>query len=70
MNCSAGAAAIDLRGLMGQTLWYYINASLDERFDLNVIVDTNAIPVSLINRADLMTGASVVGGAMPFQGSI
>lgn len=70
-NGSAGAATIDLRGLGPNRTLVLINGRRMVPFDLNGVVDTNAIPVSLINRVDLMTGgASVVYGADAVSGVV
>ena len=67
-NGSAGAATIDLRGLGPNRTLVLINGRRMVPFDLNGVVDTNAIPVSLINRVDLMTGAHrSYMERMPFQ---
>lgn len=63
-NGTGGAATIDLRGLGSNRSLVLINGRRLVPYNLNGTVDTNAIPIALLNRVDLVTGgASVVYGA-------
>jgi outer membrane receptor protein involved in Fe transport len=63
-NGSAGGATIDLRGLGSNRSLVLINGRRLVPFSLDGTVDTNSIPLALLNRVDLVTGgASVVYGA-------
>jgi len=63
-NGSGGAATIDLRGLGSNRSLVLINGRRLVPFSLDGTVDTNSIPLALLNRVDLVTGgASVVYGA-------
>src|SRR5690606_22115273 len=68
-NGTAGAATLDLRGLRGnidganRTL-VLVDGRRPVPFNLSSIVDTNTIPLSLLQSVDVLTGgASVVYGA-------
>lgn len=70
-NGSGGAATIDLRGLGPNRTLVLVNGRRLVPFNLNGAVDTNAIPLGLISRVDLMTGgASVVYGADAVSGVV
>ena len=63
-NGSGGGATIDLRGLGANRSLVLINGRRVVPFDLYGAVDTNAIPIALLQRVDLVTGgASAVYGA-------
>ncbi|MDN4036025.1 TonB-dependent receptor domain-containing protein [Massilia sp. YIM B02443] len=63
-NGTGGGASIDLRGLGANRSLVLINGRRIVPFNLNGTVDTNSIPLALINRVDVLTGgASVVYGA-------
>lgn len=63
-NGTGGAATIDLRGLGSNRSLVLINGRRLVPYNLNGTVDTNAIPIALLSRVDLVTGgASVVYGA-------
>lgn len=63
-NGTAGAATIDLRGLGSNRSLVLVNGRRLVPFNLGGTVDTNAIPMALISRVDLVTGgASVAYGA-------
>ena len=63
-NGTGGAATIDLRGLGSNRSLVLINGRRLVPYNLNGTVDTNSIPIALLNRVDLVTGgASVVYGA-------
>ncbi|MEW6763928.1 MAG: TonB-dependent receptor [Pseudomonadota bacterium] len=63
-NGSGGAATIDLRGLGSNRSLVLINGRRLVPYNLDGNVDTNSIPLALLNRVDLVTGgASVVYGA-------
>ena len=66
-----GAATIDLRGLGPNRTLVLVNGRRLVPFNLNGTVDTNAIPLALIGRVDLMTGgASMVYGADAVSGVV
>jgi iron complex outermembrane receptor protein len=70
-NGTGGAATIDLRGLGSNRTLVLLNGRRLVPYNLSGVVDTNAIPVALINRVDLMTGgASVVYGADAISGVV
>jgi iron complex outermembrane receptor protein len=77
-NGTGGGATIDLRGLSANSGDQNSNRTLvlvDGRrfvpFDLNGFVDTNSIPLSLLQRTDLITGgASAVYGADAVAGVV
>ncbi|WP_342114119.1 TonB-dependent receptor domain-containing protein [Pseudoduganella sp. OTU4001] len=63
-NGTGGGATIDLRGLGPNRSLVLVNGRRLVPFNLNGTVDTNSIPIALLNRVDLITGgASVVYGA-------
>ena len=63
-NGTGGAATIDLRGLGSNRSLVLVNGRRIVPYNLSGTVDTNAIPMALINRVDLVTGgASVAYGA-------
>jgi iron complex outermembrane receptor protein len=68
---TGGAATIDLRGLGANRTLVLVNGRRLVPFSLNGAVDTNAIPLALLSRVDLMTGgASVVYGADAVSGVV
>ena len=70
-NGSGGIATIDLRGLGPQRTLVLINGRRMVPADLTGRVDTNAIPVALLERIDLVTGgASAVYGADAVSGVV
>jgi outer membrane receptor protein involved in Fe transport len=70
-NGNFGGATIDLRGLGPNRTLVLVNGRRLVPFNLNGTVDTNAIPLALISRVDLMTGgASVVYGADAVSGVV
>lgn len=70
-NGSGGIATIDLRGLGPQRTLVLINGRRVVPSDLNARVDTNIIPLSLLERVDLVTGgASAVYGADAVAGVV
>jgi len=70
-NGSGGIATIDLRGLGPQRTLVLINGRRLTPADLNARVDTNTIPVALLERIDLVTGgASAVYGADAVSGVV
>lgn len=70
-NGSGGAATIDLRGLGSQRSLVLVNGRRFVPYDLSGTVDTNSVPLALINRTDLLTGgASVVYGADAVAGVV
>lgn len=70
-NGTGGAATIDMRGLGSNRTLVLVNGRRLVPYNLSGVVDTNAIPVSLLNRVDLMTGgASVVYGADAVAGVV
>lgn len=70
-NGSGGGATIDLRGLGPNRSLVMINGRRMVPFNLNGAVDTNSIPLALLNRVDLLTGgASVSYGADAVAGVI
>jgi outer membrane receptor protein involved in Fe transport len=70
-NGSGGAATIDLRGLGTNRTLVLINGRRLVPFNLDSVVDTNAVPVSLLSRVDIVTGgASVVYGADAVSGVV
>ncbi len=63
-NGTAGGATIDLRGLGSNRSLVLIDGRRVVPFDLSGSVDTNVIPIALLQRVDLVTGgASAVYGA-------
>lgn len=70
-NGSNGTASIDLRGLGTNRTLVLINGRRVVPATLGGVVDTNAIPVSLIDRIDVITGgASAVYGADAVAGVV
>ena len=70
-NGSGGIATIDLRGLGPNRTLVLINGRRAVPADLTGRVDTNAIPVALLERIDLVTGgASAVYGADAVSGVV
>lgn len=70
-NGSGGGATIDLRGLGANRTLVLIDGRRPVPFDLSGVVDTNSIPLALIQRVDLVTGgASAVYGADAVAGVI
>ena len=70
-NGSGGIATINLRGLGPQRTLVLINGRRMVPADLTGRVDTNAIPVALLERIDLVTGgASAVYGADAVSGVV
>lgn len=70
-NGTGGAATIDMRGLGSNRTLVLVNGRRLVPYNLGGVVDTNAIPVSLLSRVDLMTGgASVVYGADAVAGVV
>lgn len=70
-NGTGGAATINLRGLGSNRTLVLLNGRRIVPFDLDGQVDTNSIPVALINRTDLLTGgASVAYGADAVSGVV
>ena len=68
---TSGAATIDLRGLGPNRTLVLVNGRRLVPFSLAGAVDTNAIPLALLSRVDLMTGgASVVYGADAVSGVV
>ncbi|MBV8037532.1 TonB-dependent receptor [Roseateles sp.] len=70
-NGSNGTASIDLRGLGSNRTLVLINGRRIVPATLGGVVDTNTIPVSLLDRVDLVTGgASAVYGADAVSGVV
>ncbi|MDH4260208.1 MAG: TonB-dependent receptor plug domain-containing protein, partial [Gammaproteobacteria bacterium] len=70
-NGSGGGATIDLRGLGPQRTLVLVDGRRLVPFDLSGRVDTNSVPVALIERVDLVTGgASAVYGADAITGVV
>lgn len=70
-NGSGGGATIDLRGLGTNRTLVLINGRRMVPFNLAGVVDTNSIPVALLERIDLFTGgASAVYGADAVAGVV
>ncbi len=70
-NGTVGAATIDLRGLGPNRTLVLVNGRRLVPFNLNGAADTNAIPLALLSRVDLLTGgASVVYGADAVSGVV
>lgn len=70
-NGSGGIATIDLRGLGPQRTLVLVNGRRMTPADLQARVDTNSIPVALLERIDLVTGgASAVYGADAVSGVV
>lgn len=70
-NGSGGGATVDLRGLGTNRTLVLVNGRRVVPFNLAGVVDTNSIPVALLQRVDLVTGgASAVYGADAVAGVI
>ena len=70
-NGTGGGATIDLRGLGSNRTLVLINGRRMVPFDLNAVVDTNSVPLALLERVDLVTGgASAVYGADAVSGVV
>lgn len=70
-NGSTGIASIDLRGLGSNRTLVLVNGRRLVPANLGGVVDTNNIPVSLLERVDLVTGgASAVYGADAVAGVV
>ncbi len=70
-NGSNGTASIDLRGLGSNRTLVLINGRRFVPATLGGVVDTNSVPVSLLERVDLVTGgASAVYGADAVSGVV
>jgi len=70
-NGSTGIASIDLRGLGSNRTLVLFNGKRMVPANLFGVVDTNNVPVSLIDRVDLVTGgASAVYGADAVSGVV
>ena len=70
-NGSNGTASIDLRGMGSNRTLVLINSRRIVPATLGGVVDTNTIPVSLLDRVDLVTGgASAVYGADAMSGVV
>lgn len=70
-NGSGGGATIQLRGLGTNRTLVLINGRRMVPFNLAGVVDTNSIPISLLERVDIVTGgASAVYGADAVTGVV
>lgn len=70
-NGSGGGATIDLRGLGTNRSLVLINGRRMVPFNLAGVVDTNSIPIALLERIDVFTGgASAVYGADAVAGVV
>ena len=70
-NGSGGGATVDLRGLGTNRTLVLVNGRRVVPFNLAGVVDTNSIPVALIERVDLVTGgASAIYGADAVAGVV
>jgi iron complex outermembrane receptor protein len=70
-NGSNGTASIDLRGLGSNRTLVLINGRRMVPATLGGVVDTNTVPISLLERVDLVTGgASAVYGADAVSGVV
>ncbi len=70
-NGSTGIASIDLRGLGSNRTLVLINGRRFVPANLGGVVDTNNVPVSLLEKVDLLTGgASVAYGADAVSGVV
>ena len=70
-NGSTGIASIDLRGLGSNRTLVLFNGKRFVPANLGGVVDTNNVPVSLLERVDLVTGgASAVYGADAVSGVV
>jgi outer membrane receptor protein involved in Fe transport len=70
-NGSAGVATVNLRGLGAQRNVLLMDGKRMVPYDINGIVDTQQIPIALVERIDLITGgASAVYGSDAISGAI
>ena len=70
-NGTGGGATIDLRGLGNNRSLVLVNGRRLVPFDLNGVVDTNSVPIALLQRVDVFTGgASAVYGADAVAGVV
>lgn len=70
-NGTSGAATVDLRGLGPERTLLLMNGRRMTPFNHNGRVDTSSIPVSLIERIDIVTGgASAVYGSDAVAGAV
>jgi iron complex outermembrane receptor protein len=70
-NGSTGIASVDLRGMGANRTLVLINGKRFVPSNLGGVVDTNNVPVSLLDRIDLVTGgASAVYGADAVAGVV
>ena len=70
-NGSGGGATIDLRGLGPNRTLVLLDGRRIVPFNLNGTVDTNVIPIALLQRVDIVTGgASAVYGADAISGVV
>lgn len=70
-NGTGGGATIDLRGLGSNRSLVLVNGRRLVPFDLNGVVDTNSVPIALLQRVDVFTGgASAVYGADAVAGVV
>ena len=70
-NGADGGAAIDLRGLGSNRNLVLIDGRRFVPFNLTGVVDTNSIPIGMLERVDLVTGgASAVYGADAVSGVV
>ena len=70
-NGSGGGATIQLRGLGTNRTLVLVNGRRMVPFNLAGVVDTNSIPISLLERVDIVTGgASAVYGADAVTGVV
>lgn len=70
-NGTGGGATIDLRGLGSNRTLILINGRRVVPFNLDGSVDTNSVPISLVDRIEIVTGgASAVYGADAVAGVV
>ncbi len=70
-NGSDGGAQIDLRGLGSNRTLVLVDGRRVTPYSLSGVVDTNSIPIALVERVDLVTGgASAVYGADAISGVV
>ena len=70
-NGTAGAATVNLRGLGEERTLVLMNGRRMVPFNFNGIVDTNSVPVALIESVDVVTGgASAVYGSDAIAGAV
>jgi outer membrane receptor protein involved in Fe transport len=70
-NGTAGGATIDLRGIGANRTLVLLDGRRMVPFDLTGAVDTNSIPIALLQRVDLVTGGvSAVYGADAIAGVV